>query len=519
MATDETKDRLIRRGLLTNTFSNQFGNFVLLGVGVILTPFILHRLGPAAYGLWILLSSVGLYGAVLDFGLASAVTKYVAQHREQDDMASAQSLIATALWLYSGLGLVAFVLFAALIPVFPLLFHLSASQRVTSGPLLLLLGLGLAINLPCMVTNAVLRGLQRFDLVTLVTVLNNLLFAGGLVLVLLLGGGLFGMVFVNIPATLLIQVPSLIFIRRLAPDLRIGWRGASRGNARKLLGFSSANFVLNLASRLTDQTDEIVIGGSMRVASVTPYNIALRLSRLPLQLSNKFAQILLPLASQLHAAHDWSRLRSLYIDSTRITLAFFVPGACILVVLAQQILTLWVGATYDHYFYLVFILVSSNLMAISQYPAVALLQGMARQKLLAVVSLATGVANLVLSIVLVHRIGLAGVALGTLIPYAVEWFGFVLPFSLRVIGVRVYDLVKGALLPPLLPAIPMVLVLYALRRLAVSLPGLAVVALLALAIYLVAYLGFGAGALERGMFDDVVLRMRTTLRPRPEGPK
>jgi O-antigen/teichoic acid export membrane protein len=54
---------------------------------------------------------------------------------------------------------------------------------------------------------------------------------------------------------------------------------------------------------------------------------------------------------------------------------------------------------------------------VSQWPANSILQGMARHQPLVTISVVTALANLLLSIALVTPSGLAGVALGTLIPY------------------------------------------------------------------------------------------------------
>jgi O-antigen/teichoic acid export membrane protein len=69
------------------------------------------------------------------------------------------------------------------------------------------------------------------------------------------------------------------------------------------------------------------------------------------------------------------------------------------------------------------------------WPAASIIQSMARHRPLAAMSLGSGLANLGLSVALVHRYGLTGVALGTLIPTSVECIGFGLPYALRVVGV------------------------------------------------------------------------------------
>ena len=115
--------------VLYNTASNYAAQIVTIGLGLLLTPFLLHSLGPSAYGLWVLVSSVAGYGALLDFGIASAVVKYTSEYQARSEQAQADSLVATAVSLYLLLGLTAVLLGLVLAPIFPHLFSVPPGER------------------------------------------------------------------------------------------------------------------------------------------------------------------------------------------------------------------------------------------------------------------------------------------------------------------------------------------------------------------------------------------------------
>ena len=48
-------------------------------VGLLYTPYMLHRLGPSEYGLYSLVASVIAYLSILDLGLGNAVVRYTAR--------------------------------------------------------------------------------------------------------------------------------------------------------------------------------------------------------------------------------------------------------------------------------------------------------------------------------------------------------------------------------------------------------------------------------------------------------
>jgi hypothetical protein len=107
--------------------------------------------------------------------------------------------------------------------------------------------------------------------------------------------------------------------------------------------------------------------------------------------------------------------------------------------------------------------------------------------------------NLGLSIALVRPLGITGVALATLIATAAEMFFFVFPFALRVADVDARSALEQVLVPTLVPAIPAVGALYAMRE-ALAPGSLISVALIGFAgalVYLATYLAFEASRPER----------------------
>lgn len=416
MVKEIEKDALIRQHVLRSTVSNYGAKVIMLGTWFLLTPFILHQLGPDGYGLWVVVGSATAYGTLLNCGISGAVIKYVAEHRAKGESQQAASLVATALCLYSVLGLIAIAVSQAIAPLFPLVFNVLPEQQSTAISLVRLMGLGVGISIPCATTTAVLWGLQRFDTSNFLNVAGTILTAVGIVAVLLLGGGVLGMVAVSILATLLMQVPTVWVINRLAPDLRFGWRGANRALVRTVMSFSWPLFVMDAGDRLQNKTDEIVISAFLPISAVAPYAIARKLSEVAQILTDQFMRVLLPLASRLNAENDQARIRSIYLIGTRLTLVIFLPVGCALIVLAPPILTLWVGAEYADYAYLVTILTVASLIDTSQWPAGSILQGVARHRPLALISIGAGIANVALSMALVQSFGLTGVAVGTLVP-------------------------------------------------------------------------------------------------------
>ena len=506
MTVPTVKDATVRNRVVRNTISNYLGQIVVLGTGFALTPFVLHQLGATVYGLWLLVGSVVAYGGLLDLGIATAVIKYVAEYHAREDYKQLRQLVSTALILYVALGVLAFLLSIGLAFLLPVLFRVPPDQQKTAVYLVLLMGLSLGIAIPSVMTNAVLRGLQRFDLANSIAIIGTLLASGATVAVLLLGGGVIGMVAVGIPISLVMQIPAIWLIRRVAPQLHFKWSYISWKLLRTVFSYSWSLFLGQLAGQFQTKTDEIMIGAMLPISAVTPYALARRLSEVPQALSSQFVKILLPLASQLHVENDQARLRAIFLVSTRLALASCLPITCAIAILAQPLLTAWVGPNFADSAFLVLILAMAGLIDTILWPAGAILQGMNRHRLLAAISVGSGLANLLLSIALVRPFGVTGVALGTLIPTTIECFVFVMPYALRIIGVSVREACLQIFLPAIVPALPMILILYGFS-LAIppsSLLSIMIIGSAGILVYILGYLSIGTNTLERRACRDAV---------------
>lgn len=519
MVADEARDALIQRRALRGAASNYAGKAVALGIRFLLTPFVLWALGETDYGLWVLVSAVAGYGLLLDFGIWGAITKYVAEHTARREHEAARSVVATALLLYTGLGLVVAAGGALLAPLIPNLLRLPPEQRTTATALTVLLALGVGVSLPCNTPLAVLRGLQRFDLTNAVRIGSGLATAAASVILLLAGSGVLGLAVLGVATPLVEGAAGLWLVRRVAPELRFGWRYARRRLVRKILTYSSSLFVLQVGGQLQSRVDELVVGAVLGVGVVAPYFLARRLGELVPILGDQVQKVLTPLASELDAEGDQRRLRAAYLTGTRLTLAAGLPIASALVVLGGPLLAAWVGPTFGDHGQLVGILAVAYLVDLGTWPAASVLRGMARHHPLAASSLATGLVNLALSLALAPRLGLLGVAIGTLLPTLAEAFGFVLPYTARLLRLSGRDVLAEIFLPALAPAVPALLVLVAARQWLSpsSFPSILLAAALGTAVYVAGYLRFGASAGERRLARGCVLGAFRLAGLRPRG--
>src|SRR5882762_1641292 len=178
--------------IFKNVGSSWFALGVSILVGIFLSPYILHRLGDAAFGLWVLVFSITGYYGLFDLGIRSSIIRYVAKYSATDENDELNRLINTAFFTYSGLGIVAILVTITVSFYAGEIFHKSIPGNSVhlARWLLLMVGSAVALGFPLGVFGGILEGLQRFYISSFTGITSTLLRALLIVIALRHGGGL-----------------------------------------------------------------------------------------------------------------------------------------------------------------------------------------------------------------------------------------------------------------------------------------------------------------------------------------
>ena len=92
--------------VLRNVITNYARDFSGALISFLLTPLMLHLLGPPGYGLWIMVFSLTGYFGLVDQGLRPSLVRYVSRDRAAGDRESLSRTLNSATALYSVAGAV-----------------------------------------------------------------------------------------------------------------------------------------------------------------------------------------------------------------------------------------------------------------------------------------------------------------------------------------------------------------------------------------------------------------------------
>src|SRR2546425_9354026 len=280
-------------GIIKNVSSSWLGLGVNIAVGIFISPFILHKLGDDAFGLWVLIFSLTGYYGLFDFGIRSSIVRYVARFRATRDEQELNELINTSLFSYSCVGLGLLVLTVVGSWYINSIFHIPATFVITARLLFLMVGTSLALGFPAGLFGGVLEGLKKFYWFNLTNIAATLLRALLIVIFLDLGYGLLTVAFISVILPLIATLVRAGIVFRIMP-LRFGWRFVSRASLKQVVNYGSVTFMIMLAGKLRFKTDALVIGTFLTAAAITYFSIGARLVDYATELVDSLAQIFTP---------------------------------------------------------------------------------------------------------------------------------------------------------------------------------------------------------------------------------
>ena len=450
--------------IIKNVGSSWFALGVNILVGIFLSPFILHHLGDAAFGIWVLIFSITGYYGIFDFGIRSSIIRYVSKYTATNDVDEVTGLINTAMFTYTCVGAFSLILTLIGCVYVDQLFHILPAFRSTARWLLLVVGVSVALGFPLGIFGGMLEGLQKFYVLNWTNVVPSLLRVVLIVYYLNRGAGLLTVAVITVGLPLLASfVRAAIALRSL--PVRFSPKYVHRSAFRQMASYSGVTFMIIVASRLRFKTDALVIGTFLSSAAITYFYAGSRLVDYAGEVVSSLAQIFVPMSSQSDAAGNMDRLRKIFVGGNRACAFTTLPITAAFVILGKSIIEVWVGKKYvaQGYPVLLVLIIPYTLMLV-QSASSRVLFGMSKHGMLAVATMIEGVANLVLSIILVRRYGVIGDAIGTALPLAGTFILFMPYHVCSRLGIRMWTYLKQAYLLPLLVTVPLVLTLLALQR-------------------------------------------------------
>ena len=410
---DAGRERYRRAGLTAST------SFIAKGLTMLMSfvsvPLTIHYLGAERYGVWLTISSLLLWVALTDFGLAgNALVNVLSEAAGNDDRESARHYVASAFWALVTIAVVIGAVFAAAFHAIPWRGIFRVSEATPTQELGLTCALVAAlflINLPLTLLRSLYYAHQEGYLANIWGIAGGVVSLLGLIVVTRFHGGLPQLVIAisGLPAVVLLANTYNAFVRRypwLAPaPSAVRWTCI-----RRMLKLGGNYMVIQLAALGIYQSQAIIITQMLGPAQVVIFVVTYKIVALPVDLAYMGTAPFISAFGEAKARRDWNWIKGAYKNAQFASIALGVPLAAAVALAAKPIIRVWAGPAAVPDADLVFWLFIYAASGVSLMMAVQLLSGIERLKALTASIILCAIGCVVFGVLFAPWWGLGGVA-------------------------------------------------------------------------------------------------------------
>ncbi len=442
---------LVGRQLLKNIFSSWAGFGLRVGITFFFTPFITGILGEARYGAWVVVFATLDYLSMADIGMKQSLVRFISKALGEKRMDKVNGILNTATAIYLGLAAIAMVFALIIIANLGSLIDIPdpALLQETKDTLQVITFEMVVFFLLLPFANT-LGAFHRFDISNAQNMVAETVRVIVLVILLKAGYGLVALVWAIFVISLLRQIWSIITLKRLHPEVKLQAKSLDRSIAKDLLGYSKISFLITIMWLVIFRADAYILGGLITVAAAGIYAPAGQIFYYIRNLINAVGTPLVPAISHLESTGDTKALAHIYLKGLKyvsFVTSIFATG-CLFY--AHDFMRLWLAPEYAPAADVMIVLAIPAVIFMPQIVGNSIMFGLSRHKNLLYVLIAEGIMKIVLSIILVDKMGMIGLAYGTGIPQVIL-YGLVYPQVIkRIVGLpvsRIYlTFLKSAIL-------------------------------------------------------------------------
>lgn len=390
------------------------------GLSLVMIPVLVSRLGVAGYGTWEALLALASLSSVFQVAISGTLVWRVSDAYGRSDAAEIRRVArvgaAGCLVLFLLLWPLAWLLrepAVVFLKVPPESRAIAALMFPALAALILLGGLSETLE-------AIVSGCQRTGLVNVIGAAAQMLNYSVVIVVAVLGGGLWSLLAGQAIGFAARLVGAWIAVRSSFGSVSLMPLFPQAGDAA-LFRYSGWLTVSGVAASLRDQTDKIVLSSLASPEWVGYYGMASRLAGLVLEVLRPLYSPMISAAGALRAMSDWDGVRSLYSRSMFIVSILTGTAAVVVAGLVDRLVILWIGETIPQVRVLLWLLITGTATAaILTGSGTAVARGCGLAAIEATYLAVNLVLNLVFTVTLVLLIGPVGTAAATGLTWALS---------------------------------------------------------------------------------------------------
>lgn len=404
-------------------------------VSFLLFPFIVSHVGKEIYGVYLIVISVTGYFGLLDFGVMSALTKYVSEYHGKGDFKGISRIINASFSFYVIVGsLISLLLFLTSL-YFTHFFKIEPANIPIMRNLFISASLASLIVWPMSTFRGTIQGLNMWGVDVAVNIFNQVLLA--LATFLMLTNG-YGIVELFIVMQILTVLGNLILyqIARQRTGLRILFPYTEMATFKFIFNFSFFMFLSSLIALFLYQAHNIIIGYFISMSAVSVYAVAYNLQNYFRVINSTIGGPSWIVASQMEGAYDYVRQKQLLLKGTKLMSAVFLPIIIIVFVFAEPFINYWMGPAFRDSVIPARIIIIFWMFNGTSELATGLLSAKSIVRKPLLILFVAAVLNMLISIIFIKSLGIIAVALGMTVSMILVAFPLYLRLALATLKIK-----------------------------------------------------------------------------------
>lgn len=384
--------------------------FFSIGISLFYVPIMLGKLGQVEYGLYALVQSIISYLQMSEMGIGTTATRYNSKYIAQNDKDGQKSINGMFFVLYLLIALFCILVGGIIYFFLPSIYSAYSTESIVLIKRLFLIAMGnLLITFVFKIFNSIIISYERFIFIKVISLIQTILGPVGMLLVLYMGAGSVGMLFVTTVISLVFGMIQAIYC---FSNLKISFdfKHFKKELFVTIFKFTSFVFLNSLANQLFSNTDKIIVSLIMNEAAVAIYAIVLQFDTYFINFSNLITQFYLPKLTKSISKNSGDLTDALFeikrISKIQIIIAGLILGGFVSV--GESFIKLWIGNDYGIAYYLIIFQFITDYLSASQSMFEPLMQALNLHKGRSIIAIVFALLKVVATTVMIKLMGLFG---------------------------------------------------------------------------------------------------------------
>lgn len=409
-----------------------------------LTPFMIICFGESQYGIYKYVLSYSTILSLANLGIGNSIVKYISEYRTNNDKENESKFIGFVIIIYSIISIVIIIASKQFYKYIPdiLSSKFTNSEVIGVQSLFFLIIISSILNLYSSLFGGILRSYQKFSILKFINISSIIIKSIFVFCALLLGYK--SLVVLSIDTiTIFVVLCILIFICFKNLKIKVNIKKLDYKFISKILSFTILVFIETIAFQIFWGADNFILGSLTTASSISVYSIGVLLMSYFNTFSGVISEVIMPdVVRKINQDISAVELTNEMIKVGRIklmSLGLLVVG---LIFLGRNFIILWVGNEFTEAYKIILITILPQFLAGLQDVASYALMAKNKQKVRALTTFIAAILNIVITFILVERIGIIGAAIGTAFAYTLSFLVFSNIYYKKLLGIDIIRFLK-----------------------------------------------------------------------------